>query len=683
MDLMGSKLAVVLSFIVGERLKIKISSMFAIYCLFSVISISVDAASDELLPVDTYFDRIDEFNHVMSPDGNHLAFIRDTPTTYQLSITDLNKFDVIHETAISGKYPQELKWLSNRVLMFRIDGKIYAINRDGTDIRVLIDHIYGDKEIKYISQLRKNIKWWSLEDILRDDDEHILVRSTSVDLYESIHKINIFSGEKIDLYDGDKYKVNKWIVGSKGETALAIKYKKDRSTFYHFDEDDQKLIKMIDKNNRFIFDNSGKNHLKKRAKFVAVTSNENKIYLTENVTGDRFSLSYYDYEKDKIKLIYDDPKYDIGDSDSAPRLIVDPESKKLIGIRYTRDREETVWLDERYKKVQDEIDKIYPGKINSIIQWGSDFERILFRSYDEKSFGRKIIYIPEKGQRIVQMAHHSLALQEKMAETKVISYKTSDGKEIEAYLTLPTVAKKMKGAAKKMPLIVMPHGGPFDRSVLGYDPYTQYFASRGYAVIEPNFRGSTGYGYKHLSSGRGAIHNLMLEDIADSARWAISEELVDKDSVYIFGFSYGGYAAIMSALKYPDLYSSAFSYGAPLNIKKQMKWYKKNDFHFAYEYWDEMVLGSSSSAAFVKDISPYYQLERATIPIHIYHGEKDETIPVEHAKDLKKKLKKNGSNKNVIVTLIKSEGHTMRIKSNEIYLAEKIHKAFSTAGKSN
>lgn len=86
MDLMGSKLAVVLSFIVGERIKIKIRSMFAIYCLFSVISISVDAASDELLPVDTYFDRIDEFNHVMSPDGNHLAFIRDTPTTYQLQI---------------------------------------------------------------------------------------------------------------------------------------------------------------------------------------------------------------------------------------------------------------------------------------------------------------------------------------------------------------------------------------------------------------------------------------------------------------------------------------------------------------------------------------------------------------------------------------------------------------------
>jgi dipeptidyl aminopeptidase/acylaminoacyl peptidase len=144
---------------------------------------------------------------------------------------------------------------------------------------------------------------------------------------------------------------------------------------------------------------------------------------------------------------------------------------------------------------------------------------------------------------------------------KVVKYKSSDGLEIPAYLTLP------KGVPEKgLPLVVVPHGGPWARDGWGYNPMAQFFANRGYAVLMPNFRGSTGYGKKFLNAGNGEWGRKMQDDLTWGVKALIADGTVDPKRVGIFGGSYGGYATLAGVAFTPDVYAAAVAYVAPSNL---------------------------------------------------------------------------------------------------------------------
>lgn len=263
-----------------------------------------------------------------------------------------------------------------------------------------------------------------------------------------------------------------------------------------------------------------------------------------------------------------------------------------------------------------------------------------------------------------------------MKDTEVYKYKTQDGTTITSYLTPPVITTN-----QKWPLIVMPHGGPFSRSYYGYDGHMQYFSTRGYAVLEPNFRGSTGYGVQHLLAGKQQIADLMLADIADGVRTLIKENKVDPSQVYILGFSYGGYAAIMSAIKYPELYSAAVSAAAPLDLNEQLKHYKKEELWFAYEFWQDLIGVKQQGKKFVESISPYQRVDDIKIPLLIFHGDRDNIIPKKQAEDFKKLVEKKKLN--IPVRIIQSEGHGWDLVSSNTYFVEKSVELFQANKKAS
>lgn len=646
----------------------KIKNNLFIGVFFFLSYDALGSTEDHQIPVDDFFISRTEFQHRLSPNGKYLGYIKDYPTYYALQITDLDKKEIIYDTPISRQYPHNLNWVSNRRLLFNGDGKIYAINIDGTDLRILIDNVYDWDSVKGYRTLKKNFKSWWVENNLNDNEEEILVKSMDANDYQSVHRINIYTGDKKDLYDGKKHKINNWIVDGDGNVKLGVRRDKDASVFFEVGlaEEDLKLTKFSDE---YDLDFDGKSYLEKRAFIVGPSYEDGKVYIAENRETGRFRIVQFDYKKKEKLTILEDPVYDVGETFSKANLLYDPDKKTLVGVRYQAGRQKTVWFDEKLKKIQETLDEKYSENINQIVDWTPDYSKTLVFSRSERSLGRILVFLPKENKIVVQADFSANVDAESFRKTKLVNYPTKDGYQVEAYITMP------KGEnAKNLPVVIYPHGGPFARTYFGYDSYVQYLASRGYVVIEPNFRGSVGYGRKHLLSAKAAIHSLMVDDIVDSAHWAIKTGLADKEKVYIMGFSYGGYAGLMASIKYPELFSAVVSYGAPVDIKSQMKAYKKNNNDFAYEFWDEMVIGEDKSRNHIKELSPIERIADIKVPVIVMHGEDDAVVSVEQAEEFKKKAE--NKNKLIDVAILKDEGHGVRLKSNKIYFISKVERFF-------
>lgn len=211
----------------------------------------------------------------------------------------------------------------------------------------------------------------------------------------------------------------------------------------------------------------------------------------------------------------------------------------------------------------------------------------------------------------------SLEPRGRLSSVRTIQYKARDGTSIEAILTLPG-----SGGAAEHPraFIMMPHGGPWARDYSRYDYWAQFLASRGYAVLQPNFRGSTGYGTEFLRKGEGQMGLAMQDDLSDGVAWAVSQGIADAKRVCIVGASYGGYAAMWGLAKDPGLYRCAISISGVSSLKAEV-----NDFGnsvMGKKYRDDWQRMTPDFAA----VSPINAVSRITAPLLLIHGRKDVTV---------------------------------------------------------
>lgn len=628
------------------------------------------AADQQPIAPDDLFGKYKDSGYALSSDGKYLAFVTSRTKDYVISVTDIDQNQIIHQFSIGSVYPLNLQWIDSRRLIFNQSGRLLVVNKDGTDYRVLIDHVYDSDKIKGSVSYRRNWRVWQITNRLPNDPEHILVQAYDMNRHAYLHKINVFTGEKADLYDGKKYDVGHWITNMAGKVLLARKEDDQRFSYYRIDAETRELepFDLGFDEHEFTLDYDGRSFLNKRVHLVGFSYDDSHVYIIENVTTGRFRLLELDLDSKSYKVIVEDDVYDVGTPEDLPRMLFDTATRRLAGVRYSADKLRTVWFDEDLAKRQADLDKKYPNEINIIVDWSDDKQHLLAQSFSDKTKGKVYIYNVADKKVAVQTFFSPNIKPSQVGETRVVDYPARDGYMIEAYLTLPPGRKP-----KDLPTVILPHGGPFTRDYFRFDPYTQYFASRGYAVLSPNYRGSTGYGREHLMAGKNGLDDLMIDDIVDGARWLISQGTSDKENMHIFGFSYGGYAALMSVIRYPDMFASAASYGAVLDLSKQMKRYKKQKEYFSYEFWKEMVAGSNTKKKYLKSISPIGRVADITVPILVMHGKEDEVVLAEQAEDFEDEAK---DNKNVSVITMKDEGHSITDMANDIYFVEKLYGFF-------
>lgn len=375
-----------------------------------------------------------------------------------------------------------------------------------------------------------------------------------------------------------------------------------------------------------------------------------KGYAIANKQTGRYALYHYDFATDMLgEPVFEHPQVDV------ESVTYSSATGRVEAIEYTDDRDRIHWLDPEMKAIQARIDRTFPQSINRVVSKSEDGKTMLVWAGGAADPGAYYVYnIPTR--KIAELVRPHTVEPAALSAMEAVKYTARDGLEIPAYLTLP------KGRGRKaLPFVVMPHGGPFVRDKWTYDPWVQFLASRGYAVLQPNFRGSTGYGRAFVEAGEGQWGRKMQDDIDDGVRWLTQQGIAHPGRVCIMGASYGGYAALWAAARNPDIYRCAISFAGISDVRAMLRYDSRG---FAarryYRDWRDKVKGEGKFD--LESISPIKAVNRMAIPLLIGHGADDSNVPSSQSAKLHEALQKAGKPHEYI--LYKDEGHNLEDPKN-------------------
>ena len=339
----------------------------------------------------------------------------------------------------------------------------------------------------------------------------------------------------------------------------------------------------------------------------------------------------YEFDLATMKLgkkVFGVEGYDIG----GASINVDRDG--LDGVSVTEARDRTVFFNNRLQAIQDTLEESY-GKGNvDILSADRKREHIAFSvAKPGQSPGFYVFNTVTGGIGLLGWQNETLK-DAQLNPVSVVHYPTSDGKTIEAFLTMP----RHSPGGRDLPLVILPHGGPWARDSADWDPYewAQAIAELGYVVIQPNFRGSTGYGRQWEKAAEGKWGYRMSDDLNDAIPFLAAKGIVDPKRVCIFGWSYGGYAAARAAQRDGDKYRCAIAGAAPVDMPQMIV----HDRDYLGSYGAKNALGSAN--ADLVDISPALHADQVSTPILIVQGAKDSRVPVSQARGFVSQLKKAG-----------------------------------------
>jgi dipeptidyl aminopeptidase/acylaminoacyl peptidase len=312
-------------------------------------------------------------------------------------------------------------------------------------------------------------------------------------------------------------------------------------------------------------------------------------------------------------------------------IVSDRSGTKLLGITVTETAWKVHWLDSDLAKMQESLDEAVPGRRASIVSMDAARDRFLVHIGAADRPGT-YYYITALGGALQRLAHvNSRIGAGKLHPVRTIRYKARDGLEIPAVLTLPAGVE-----AKGLPIVVMPHGGPFARDSEEWDWWSQFLADRGYAVVQPNYRGSSGYGTAFAEKGQGQWGLAMQDDLNDALAFLAKEGIADPKRAAMVGGSYGGYAAMRAAQRDGALYRCAASFAGVSDLQALLR-------------YDSRFLNTGrgidwlrKQAPDLRAVSPINFPGQFSIPILLVHGKKDQRVPVKQSRELAEKLRKAG-----------------------------------------
>jgi dipeptidyl aminopeptidase/acylaminoacyl peptidase len=350
----------------------------------------------------------------------------------------------------------------------------------------------------------------------------------------------------------------------------------------------------------------------------------------------------------------------------------------MSGMSYSRKRKVllaafySTWKLQR-KFIDKEIEKHFnfvSGKLTGYeVRFTSpnkNEDMYIVRTFSDRSLGSYYLY-DTKNKKLEKLSEVSPWLDEKeLALMEPVSYTARDGFTIKGYLTLPK-GRKPSG----LPVVVIPHGGPWTRDRWGYDPEVQFLANRGYAVLQMNFRGSTGYGKKFEHAGYKQWGRKMQDDITDGARWLIKRGIADPKRIGIYGASYGGYAVLAGLAFTPDLYACGIDYVGISNLFTFLKTippYWKPILAMSYE----RIGHPEKDKELLKKVSPVFHADKIKAPLMVIQGAKDPRVNINESNQIVAALKKRGID--VIYIVKENEGHGFQNEENRFEVYEAMEK---------
>ncbi len=398
-------------------------------------------------------------------------------------------------------------------------------------------------------------------------------------------------------------------------------------------------------------------HFKESLSPLFFTFDNKAIYALSNLGRDRSAVVKYDMAHAReLEVIYEHPEVDL------EAIAYSRKRKVLTVIRYTTWKPQREFLDERMRELLDRLMAKLPNYEITIADHTKDEETYIIRTYSDRSLGAFYLYDFEND-TLQKLADVSPWLQEaNLAPMKPITFESRDGLVIHGYLTLP-IGK----AAKNLPVVVNPHGGPWVRDRWTYNPEVQFLANRGYAVLQVNYRGSTGYGRKFWEASFKQWGRKMQDDVSDGVFWLIKEGIADPKRVAIYGGSYGGYCTLAGLTFSPELYACGIDYVGVSNLFTFMQTippYWKPFLESMYE----MVGHPEKDKDLLAAASPVFHVDQIRAPLMVAQGAKDPRVNIEESNQIVAALRKRGIDVPYLVK--ENEGHGFHNEENRFEMYE-------------
>ena len=350
---------------------------------------------------------------------------------------------------------------------------------------------------------------------------------------------------------------------------------------------------------------------------------------------DTNALWAMDYETEEyVEMIYHDPDFDVSSplqGDNTLSLWFDDNGAGLYGFSYAAEKPVDVYFDGYFQSVKKSLEAVFPNERITLTDWSQDLTRFLINVRSDTNPGASYMFDISKGSLSLISDFAPWLKEYKLAKMEPFTYTARDGLKLHGYITLPADYKK----GTKIPFILHPHGGPNARDYWGYNPEVQFYASRGYGVIQPNYRGSTGHGRNEMILANHQMGKTMQTDKYDALLWAEEQGYVDMDNVCISGASYGGYAAMQAATKNPNMFKCIITYVGTFDLTSMdlrgLMWSKAA---MPMEYIEKGNPKVPEDYKNLYENSPIFHVENVDDPVLIITGRRDAQVRFQETVDM-------------------------------------------------
>ncbi len=599
--------------------------------------------------VEKFFMRAQYSKIALSPDGKVLAALVPLNERQNLALVDLEKGTAVALTSFTDQDVSSYRWIGDRV----IEMKTADLDEAGGYAQIR-RHLLIDVANKVVLRDLMTIARFGsvgIVDVLDRSGEDLIIETRDRNVYGlDAFRYNARTGEKRLLTFESPGDVSRFVADHAGHVRIALSIPKGgrRSILSYRRSNDDKWVTLRDDPFEeesldpiaFDFDN--------KTLYVRVPGKDN---------GGRKDVYAFDAETNQLGArIFESKGVDAGG------VVFDWVGKKAIGVS-DGSRDGVAWIAPEWKSLQQSVDLALPHMRNQL-GWGRyDPSRVIVISESETQ--PPIFYLLDrKTSKMEQVAAAYPWKEGDLSPRRFVRYTARDGLSIPAYLTMP---KRPDGG--KPPLIVDIHGGPFVPTAgFGYSPAAQFFASRGYAVLQPDFRGTQGYGDAFVKAGWKQWGLTMQDDITDGVKWLIDSGKVDADRVCLFGGSYGGYATLWGLEKEPQMFRCGVAFVAVSDLEMMfdvtwsdfMKHERGNN---STNYFTRTLGDPDRDREKMRAVSPIYHADRIQAPLLLAYGGLDQRVPLVHGNRMRSALDKY--NKPYEWVVYAEEGHGFRKDENK------------------
>ena len=589
-----------------------------------------------------FFKDPDKVGYSMSPNGEFILFR--APHKGRMNV-HVQKLGDTTATAITTESERNIPfafWEDDNTIIYAKDFggdenfHVVSVNRDGSNL----------KDLTPWPKVRSEVL-----DILEERPGELLVQSNkrNPQIFD-VYLVNTNNGTA-KMVAENPGNITSWITDHDGKIRAALTTDGVNSSLLFREDEKEKFKSVITTSfketlypNLFTFDNKN-------------------LYCVSNLNRDKIALVEFDPRTAKeVKVIYENPDVDIDNVDYSKK-------RKVLTVAYfQKQKAEKYFLDSTTRSIYQKIEKQIPNYITQIISNSKAEDKFLVTCRSDRYSGGTYFYNPAE-EKLSKLADSRPWLKEEnMAEMKTVQYTSRDGLTINGYLTLP------KGVeAKNLPVIINPHGGPWARDVWRFNPEVQFLANRGYAVLQMNFRGSTGYGRDFWEKSFKQWGRTMQDDVTDGVKWLVKEGIADSTRIAIYGGSYGGYTTLAGVTLTPELYACAVDYVGVANMFTFM--------NTIPPYWEpfremfyEMVGNPKTDSLMLAEVSPVLHADKIRCPLLIAQGANDPRVNKAESDQMVDALRKRGLTVEYIVK--DNEGHGFSNQENKFEFYGAMEKFF-------